>query len=104
MQFLDKFFISLILEYSFSFEVLIFLLSFFHGRISVTFRKMDESKLPYHYTPDPELLRVQPLVRRLPVKVSSIQQNSPNKDSIQLSVGENEKVKHDKPDTSLAQT
>ncbi|KAL9267644.1 RNA demethylase ALKBH9B-like protein [Drosera capensis] len=32
-------------------------------RISVTFRKMDESKIPYGFTPDPELLNINPLVK-----------------------------------------
>lgn len=31
-------------------------------RISITFRKMDESKIPYGYSPDPELQGLQPLV------------------------------------------
>ncbi|KAL9249272.1 RNA demethylase ALKBH9B-like protein [Drosera capensis] len=31
--------------------------------ISVTFRKMDESKIPYGFTPDPELLNIKPLVK-----------------------------------------
>ncbi|CAN4110667.1 unnamed protein product [Withania somnifera] len=31
-------------------------------RISITFRKMDVSKLPYRYTPDPELSGIKPLV------------------------------------------
>ncbi|XP_059654779.1 RNA demethylase ALKBH9B-like [Cornus florida] len=31
-------------------------------RISITFRKMDESKLPYNYLPDPELISVKPLM------------------------------------------
>lgn len=33
-------------------------------RISITFRKMDESRLPYKYSPDPELLNVRPLAHR----------------------------------------
>lgn len=32
-------------------------------RISITFRKMDDSKLPYRFSPDPELLGIKPLVR-----------------------------------------
>ncbi|XP_019170334.1 PREDICTED: RNA demethylase ALKBH5-like [Ipomoea nil] len=65
-------------------------------RISVTFRKMDESKSPFNYKPDPELLRIQPLVLyRSPVGQPSTQQ----------SVAENEKkMKHDKPDSPPAQT
>nr|GMD10092.1 RNA demethylase ALKBH5-like [Ipomoea batatas] len=65
-------------------------------RISVTFRKMDESKSPFNYKPDPELLRIQPLVlHRPPVGEPSTQQ----------SVAENEKkIKHDKPDSPPAQT
>ncbi|KAE8692612.1 phosphatidylinositol-4-phosphate 5-kinase 8-like [Hibiscus syriacus] len=31
-------------------------------RISITFRRMDDSKLPYQFSPDPELLRIKPLV------------------------------------------
>lgn len=31
-------------------------------RISVTFRRMDESKIPYNFSPDPELLNLKPLV------------------------------------------
>nr|GME16158.1 RNA demethylase ALKBH5-like [Ipomoea batatas] len=63
-------------------------------RISVTFRKMDESKSPFNYKPDPELLRIQPLVlHRPPVGEPSTQQ----------SVAENEKkIKHDKPDSPPA--
>lgn len=30
-------------------------------RISITFRKMDDSKLPYKFTPDPELQGIRPL-------------------------------------------
>lgn len=33
-------------------------------RISITFRKMDESRLPYKYSPDRELLNVRPLAHR----------------------------------------
>ncbi|XP_019178294.1 PREDICTED: uncharacterized protein LOC109173509 [Ipomoea nil] len=58
-------------------------------RISITFRMMDESKLPYNYKPDPELMKIQPIVLRpLQFKESSTPQR----------VGKNEKVvKHDKP-------
>ncbi|XP_019170336.1 PREDICTED: RNA demethylase ALKBH5-like [Ipomoea nil] len=65
-------------------------------RISVTFRKMDESKSPFNYKPDPELLRIQPLVlHRSPVREPSTHQM----------VSENEKkMKHDKPDSPPAQT
>ncbi|KAJ1419964.1 Oxoglutarate/iron-dependent dioxygenase [Sesbania bispinosa] len=31
-------------------------------RISITFRKMDESKLPYKFSPDPELVGIKPLI------------------------------------------
>ncbi|XP_059462889.1 uncharacterized protein LOC132191800 [Corylus avellana] len=31
-------------------------------RISITFRKMDESKLPYTFLPDPELVGIKPLI------------------------------------------
>lgn len=31
-------------------------------RISVTFRRMDDSKLPYRFSPDPELVGIKPLV------------------------------------------
>ncbi|KAK7412063.1 hypothetical protein VNO78_03509 [Psophocarpus tetragonolobus] len=31
-------------------------------RISITFRKMDESKLPYKFSPDPDLVGIKPLV------------------------------------------
>lgn len=30
-------------------------------RISITFRKMDERKLPYRFSPDPELVGIKPL-------------------------------------------
>ncbi|XP_059638557.1 RNA demethylase ALKBH9B-like [Cornus florida] len=33
-------------------------------RISITFRKMDERKLPYNYLPEPELQGIKPLVQR----------------------------------------
>lgn len=31
-------------------------------RISITFRKMDDSKLPYKFLPDPDLLGIKPLI------------------------------------------
>ncbi|XP_031132008.1 RNA demethylase ALKBH9B-like [Ipomoea triloba] len=62
-------------------------------RISLTFRRMDESKLPYNYKPDPELMRIQPIILRSPqFKESSTPQR----------VGTNEKVNHDKPRSFLA--
>nr|GMD10093.1 RNA demethylase ALKBH5-like [Ipomoea batatas] len=62
-------------------------------RISLTFRRMDESKLPYNYKPDPELMRIQPIILRSPqVKEPSTPQR----------VGKNEKVNHDKPRSFLA--
>nr|GMD04863.1 RNA demethylase ALKBH5-like [Ipomoea batatas] len=65
-------------------------------RISVTFRKMDESKSPFSYKPDPELLRIQPLVLPRPLV---------REPSTQQSIGENEKkMKHDKPHSPPAQT
>nr|GMD08879.1 RNA demethylase ALKBH5-like [Ipomoea batatas] len=65
-------------------------------RISVTFRKMDESKSPFNYKPDPELLRIQPLVLPRPLV---------REPSTQQSIAENEKkMKHDKPDSPPAQT
>nr|GMD11302.1 RNA demethylase ALKBH5-like [Ipomoea batatas] len=65
-------------------------------RISVTFRKMDESKSPFNYKPDPELLRIQPLVLPRPLV---------REPSTQQSVAENEKkMKHDKPHSPPAQT
>ncbi|CAH9082120.1 unnamed protein product [Cuscuta europaea] len=41
-------------------------------RISVTFRKMDESKLPHTFRPDPELTKIMPIVHRPLGKESSI--------------------------------
>ncbi|KAL2921746.1 RNA demethylase ALKBH5 [Bienertia sinuspersici] len=41
-------------------------------RISVTFRRMDDSKIPYQFSPDPDLLNIKPLIR------SSLQKTSPN--------------------------
>ncbi|GAU39890.1 hypothetical protein TSUD_04820 [Trifolium subterraneum] len=32
-------------------------------RISITFRKMDERKLPYNFSPDPELMGIKPLIQ-----------------------------------------
>nr|GMD04864.1 RNA demethylase ALKBH5-like [Ipomoea batatas] len=62
-------------------------------RISLTFRRMDESKLPYNYKPDPELMRIQPIILRSPqFKESSTPQR----------VGKNEKINHDKPHSFLA--
>ncbi|XP_059653444.1 RNA demethylase ALKBH9B-like [Cornus florida] len=43
-------------------------------RISITFRKMDESKLPYNYLPEPELQGIKPLVYS-PLSKSPVQQN-----------------------------
>lgn len=37
-------------------------------RISITFRKMDERKLPYNFQPDPEMQRIKPLVIPLVIK------------------------------------
>lgn len=45
-------------------------------RISITFRKMDDRKLPYKYLPDPELVDVKPFVHSLPTS-SRVQQNQP---------------------------
>ncbi|KAK4847065.1 hypothetical protein QYF36_025085 [Acer negundo] len=43
-------------------------------RISITFRKMDDSKLPYEFSPDPELMGIKPMVYS-PLNKSQIQQN-----------------------------
>ncbi|VFQ76309.1 unnamed protein product [Cuscuta campestris] len=48
-------------------------------RISVTFRKMDESKLPYCFRQDPELSKVVPLVRRPQPKEPSRETNGGNR-------------------------
>ncbi|CAJ2670060.1 unnamed protein product [Trifolium pratense] len=37
-------------------------------RISITFRKMDERKLPYNFSPDPELVGIKPLINSPPKK------------------------------------
>lgn len=42
-------------------------------RISITFRKMDESKIPYKYSPDADLLNIRPLVHR-PLMNTPLQQ------------------------------
>ncbi|KAF6154289.1 hypothetical protein GIB67_026745 [Kingdonia uniflora] len=46
-------------------------------RISITFRKMDDTKLPYKYLPDPELQNIQPLgkssLSRTPVSQVQVQ-------------------------------
>ncbi|URD81597.1 hypothetical protein MUK42_19074 [Musa troglodytarum] len=42
-------------------------------RISITFRKMDDSKLPYQFSPEPDLQNLQPL--RYPPKAVPVQQN-----------------------------
>ncbi|KAI3715719.1 hypothetical protein L6452_22705 [Arctium lappa] len=42
-------------------------------RISITFRRMDESKIPYGYSPDPELQGLQPLLT--PSRKPPLQQN-----------------------------
>ncbi|MCI18511.1 RNA demethylase ALKBH5-like, partial [Trifolium medium] len=34
--------------------------------ISITFRKMDERKLPYNFSPDPELVGIKPLIINSP--------------------------------------
>ena len=44
-------------------------------RISITFRKMDDSKLPYKFSPDPELMGIKPVVNS-PSNKSPIEQNS----------------------------
>lgn len=44
-------------------------------RISITFRKMDESKIPYKFLPDPELTELKPLVFSSMTK-SPVQQNA----------------------------
>ncbi|KAK3184837.1 hypothetical protein Dsin_032123 [Dipteronia sinensis] len=47
-------------------------------RISITFRKMDDSKLPYEFTPDPELMGIKPMVYS-PLNKYRIQQNGHHK-------------------------
>lgn len=53
-------------------------------RISITFRKMDATKLPYNYVPDPELVGVKPLVH-----------SSPTNPRIQKSQPQDKKTAHD---------
>ncbi|KAF2293798.1 hypothetical protein GH714_004819 [Hevea brasiliensis] len=47
-------------------------------RISITFRKMDDSKLPYQFSPDPDLLGIKPLAYS-PLTKSPYQQSQPQK-------------------------
>lgn len=47
-------------------------------RISITFRKMDDGKLPYKFSPDPELIGIKPMVKS-PLNKSPIEQNSHQK-------------------------
>ncbi|KAL5789785.1 hypothetical protein ACOSQ2_004673 [Xanthoceras sorbifolium] len=47
-------------------------------RISITFRKMDDSKLPYEFSLDPELMGIKPMVYS-PLNKSYIQQNRDHK-------------------------
>lgn len=47
-------------------------------RISITFRKMDDGKLPYKFSPDPELIGIKPMVNS-PLNKSPIEQNSHQK-------------------------
>lgn len=54
---------SIPLLHSYSFEWS-FISAIFHCRISITFRKMDDSKLPYKFTPDPELQGIRPFVSK----------------------------------------
>ncbi|KNA19698.1 hypothetical protein SOVF_058830 isoform B [Spinacia oleracea] len=44
-------------------------------RISVTFRRMDDSKIPYQFSPEPDLLNLKPLVRSPLPKVGAAHQN-----------------------------
>lgn len=44
-------------------------------RISVTFRRMDDSKIPYNFSPDPELLNLKPLRQSSSAKTSVATQN-----------------------------
>ncbi|KAI3729067.1 hypothetical protein L6452_17714 [Arctium lappa] len=43
-------------------------------RISITFRRMDESKIPYGYSPDPELQGLQPMISN-PSRNAPLQHN-----------------------------
>lgn len=45
------------------------------SRISVTFRRMDDSKIPYQFSPEPDLLNLKPLVRSPLPKVGAAHQN-----------------------------
>ncbi|KAL6007638.1 hypothetical protein ACLOJK_033138 [Asimina triloba] len=61
-------------------------------RISITFRKMDDSKLPYSFKSDPELQGLQPLSRGTPSK-------SLNQQAVQVTPP---KGNHQKPGVSLS--
>ncbi|KAF9597875.1 hypothetical protein IFM89_021960 [Coptis chinensis] len=55
-------------------------------RISITFRKMDDSKLPFKFSPDPGLQGIQPLgssqMNKLPAQQVPSQQNSQNQNQM----------------------
>lgn len=61
----------------FNFLVLNFSYCFDECRISITFRKMDDSRLPFKFSPDPELLRIKPIYHS-PLDESRVQQNEHN--------------------------
>lgn len=52
-------------------------------RISITFRKMDDRKLPYRFSPDPELQGIMPLVlnplNKLPVQLNQLSITPPQR-------------------------
>ncbi|KAM0025471.1 putative oxoglutarate/iron-dependent dioxygenase, alpha-ketoglutarate-dependent dioxygenase AlkB [Helianthus debilis subsp. tardiflorus] len=65
-------------------------------RISITFRKMNESKIPYSYSPDPELRGVLPLTIT-PLKSQSQQKEINTKETSHVSVPVNVVSKQSKP-------
>ncbi|KAF5743918.1 hypothetical protein HS088_TW08G00506 [Tripterygium wilfordii] len=51
-------------------------------RISITFRKMDDSKLPYTFSPDPELSGIKPFIHSSPSNKSATQQSWNGKSTV----------------------
>ncbi|GLT96932.1 hypothetical protein SLE2022_145230 [Rubroshorea leprosula] len=79
-------------------------------RISVTFRKMDDSKLPYRFSPDPELSGIQPFVISPMIRSPStwsqnqyqrpVVQSSILKSMVQQTLHQNSKLVRNKPETT----
>lgn len=63
---------------TFSISIISLFNSPLYSRISITFRKMDDGKLPYKFSPDPELMGIKPMVNS-PLNKSPIEQNSHQK-------------------------